>query len=278
MKWIKRWFLKPHINLFFAIGHEEQRSYLSSDPLAQGIVENFFTSTSRYKLMSTLSSMRRLDPRETGVLSFMEIQDVMSAHSIKANSWVLNELLARYSVTQHQVDYRKMWKFVMGITFVFFFNVLRNELNFWLMQAIVGKLILNCFKNILSFLFHINIKMQMNINLGFVRIRLLCTYDWVQFPFISNISDCYAVKDHIDPPARESAVRRIPQKSQDSFLYLSPGLKSEVEFELRQYARVHQKLIDLQEMKKCMDSLDKFGTGRLLHKQVNDLNFPFALL
>ena len=102
--------------MYFAIGHEEQRSYLSSDPLAQSIVENFVTSTSRYKLMSTLSSMRRLDPRETGLLSLMEIQDVMSAHNIKVNSWVLNELIVRYSVTQHQVDYRKMWKFVMGNT------------------------------------------------------------------------------------------------------------------------------------------------------------------
>ena len=107
---------------------------------------------------------------------------------------------------------------------------------------------------------------------------MLFTYDWVLFPLISNIVDCYAVKDHIDPPARESAVRRNPQKLQESLVYLSAGLKSEVEFELRQYARVHQKLIDLQEMKNCMDSLDRYGTGKLLHKQVNDSNFPFSLL
>ena len=49
---------------------------------------------------------------------------------------------------------------------------------------------------------------------------------------------------------------------------IPPGLLSQLELELRQYARRHDKVIDLERLESTLSAMDRFQTGKLLHAQV----------
>ena len=65
------------------------------------------------------------------------------------------------------------------MTFLF----LRSESNFWLMQTIARKYVFDCFKKCLSFLLHVNIKMQININQGKYKIVIYLWLSSISFNF-----------------------------------------------------------------------------------------------
>ena len=88
------------------------------------------------------------------------------------------------------------------------------------------------------------------------------------------IIDCYAKKDLIDAPTREKFQRYSHTRNNNVFETSSPepmrpGLTSELEFELRQYARKNQNLLQTNFLEEMFRASDRFGTGKLLKTQVN---------
>lgn len=49
---------------------------------------------------------------------------------------------------------------------------------------------------------------------------------------------------------------------------LSPGLKAELEFQLRHYARINQGCVNLHILKDRFEGVDTYRTGKLLHREV----------
>lgn len=71
-------------------------------------------SLSRYKLLTILSAMRRRDPQETGLLSTIDVQDMLEISNLNFDMETFDALCSRYEVDQNAVDYRSLWKYVMG--------------------------------------------------------------------------------------------------------------------------------------------------------------------
>ncbi|XP_066920957.1 echinoderm microtubule-associated protein-like 4 isoform X2 [Clytia hemisphaerica] len=200
---------------------ERGLSPIQSNPFVIGIVSGI-VSQSRHKLLSTLSSMRRRDPSEHGLVTPYDAQDVFTLHNLNFDDRTKYHLLEQYTVNGGMVDYRNMWKFVM---------------------------------------------------------------------------DCYSKKDQIDLPTREShnhhhndhhkfenqqqrqhhLQRYSHMNNNNDYRYsnspdlMKPGLTAELEFELRQYARSHQKRLETNLLEGMFHTLDKHGTGRLLKSQVQTL-------
>ena len=61
-------------------------------------------------------------------------------------------------------------------------------------------------------------------------------------------------------------------------LQISPGLIAELEFELRQYARTHQACLDTKVLGYAFTSLDRYGTGKLLPRQVRYKNLCYIVV
>ena len=58
--------------------------------------------------------MRRRDPQETGILFKIDIEDILDIHNIPFENHILESLCCKYEISPNTVDYRRMWKFVMG--------------------------------------------------------------------------------------------------------------------------------------------------------------------
>jgi len=168
----------------------KNNSSLVSDTLMIDVASHM-TTLSRHKLLTALSSMRRLDPNEYGVLSFIEVEDIMSMYNIKLGRDSLNNLFERYHTSQVECDYRAMWKFVM---------------------------------------------------------------------------DCYAKKDLIDVPTKD--VNQKYRYESNIGNELSQGLRAELEFELRKYARTYNKQLDVSQMADRLRCSDQYGTGKILSRHV----------
>ena len=87
---------------------------MPSNPLVYGVVSNI-ASLSRHKLLSTLSSMRRRDPQENGIVTVYDAKDVFELHDINFDEQTKFSLLEQFMVLNGMIDYKKMWKFVMGM-------------------------------------------------------------------------------------------------------------------------------------------------------------------
>lgn len=85
--------------------------------------------------------------------------------------------------------------------------------------------------------------------------------------------DCYAKKDHIDAPTRETFNRYSHTNNNNHFESQSPepmrpGLLSELEYELRQYTRRNKNRLHTNNLEEVFRASDRFGTGKLLKSQV----------
>lgn len=47
-----------------------------------------------------------------------------------------------------------------------------------------------------------------------------------------------------------------------------PGLNAELEYELRKYARQHQQCLETKLLEELFQSLDRYGSGKILKSQV----------
>lgn len=90
-------------------------SWHPSDPFANQVKKNI-SSASRHQLLSAFSSMRRLDPYENGILSGVELHEVLAVHNIHLDPRLTEALIKRYQVSSDGVAYVNMWKYIMGET------------------------------------------------------------------------------------------------------------------------------------------------------------------
>ena len=70
--------------------------------------------------------MRRRDPQESGMVTIYDAKDVFDLHNINFDEQTKFCLLEQFMISNGTVDYRGMWKFIMGISelsnfLVFFF-------------------------------------------------------------------------------------------------------------------------------------------------------------
>ena len=64
---------------------------------------------------------------------------------------------------------------------------------------------------------------------------------------------------------------KLPSKSFP--VHISPGLKAELEFELRHYARVNHGCINVKFLEEKLEKMDTYRTGKVLHKEVGLFSF-----
>lgn len=57
--------------------------------------------------------------------------------------------------------------------------------------------------------------------------------------------------------------------------HIQPSLQAELEFELRHFARSNQMCLNTENIQYICQSLDKYNNGKLLHKQVQTLDFYY---
>ncbi|XP_057298557.1 echinoderm microtubule-associated protein-like 1 isoform X1 [Hydractinia symbiolongicarpus] len=87
-------------------------SWHASDPFTNQVKKNI-SSASRHQLLSAFSSMRRLDPYENGILSGVELHEVLAVHNIHVDPRLTEALIKRYQVSSGGVAYVNMWKYIM---------------------------------------------------------------------------------------------------------------------------------------------------------------------
>ena len=86
---------------------------MERNALMVGVVSSIAT-LSRHRLLSAFSAMRRLDPREDGLLTIFEVQDTMAIHNIYLDADTKEKLFGRFSVGEGLLQYQELWKFFMG--------------------------------------------------------------------------------------------------------------------------------------------------------------------
>ena len=59
--------------------------------------------------------MRRRDPQENGYVTVYDAKDVFELHSINFAEETKFHLLEQFMIQNGMIEYKRMWKFVMGM-------------------------------------------------------------------------------------------------------------------------------------------------------------------
>ena len=102
---------------------EKVQSFNYDDPLAVRVAY-YLSCTSRHKLLTALSTMKRLDSIDSGYLSIPEVCDILMLYHIEIEGSSLELLVNRHRVENNKVNYKSMWQFMMG---EMFFNIIPSH-------------------------------------------------------------------------------------------------------------------------------------------------------